>query len=234
MQSNPTQTMVTRAVKPANNGGNSMPPANMAPLETREAGRNRQSFERSLERLAQTDGRADAGSGAASARSIDDRPERDTGGGSDQRGDRDEDSGDPKGTEVQGAARTPAPINAANFTPPVVVAAPMLSPDQLAALQRMAAAIAEVAKGGIDARMTVEFGASNHLASGAILGRDARGAMTIHIVNATAHLPPAVVQMLRADLMQRLLRRKLNVAGVDFLDASTLTEAAVRRDDKQG
>lgn len=233
MQSNPTQTIVTRTVNPVNNGGSSAPNANMAPVESREVGRNRLSFERSLERLAQSDGRADSGSSAAGSHSIDERPDRDTGGGSDQRGDRDEDSGDPKASEAQGAARPAAPINAANFTPPVIAAAPMLSPEQLATLQRMAAAIAEVAKGGIDARMTVEFGANNQLASGAILGRDARGGMTIHIVNASAYLSPAVTQMLRADLMQRLLRRKINVAGVDFLDASTLTEIAVRRDDKQ-
>ena len=59
--------------------------------------------------------------------------------------------------------------------------------------------------------------------------------LTIHLIGASAHMSPAHAQQLRDDLMQRLLKRKLNVSTVDFLELQTLTDYAVnRKDAKKG
>jgi hypothetical protein len=228
MQSNPTQNTQPRSAKLQNTNPAPVMPINPPPVEAREASKARMTFERALERLGQSDSFSSERSSSYEQRSIEDRPERDTRGGSDQQSDREDDSKErPNGNEFVTASRTPPPLIVAAFNPFITAAAPMLSQEQIANLQRMASAIAEVAKTGVDAKMTVQFGGLNGVADGAILGRDARGGLTIHLVGASPHITPAHAQMLRSDLMQRLLKRKLDVSSVDFLESDSLTEQAV-------
>jgi hypothetical protein len=94
------------------------------------------------------------------------------------------------------------------------------------ALQRMAAAIAEIAKSGSQSKMTVDFGPMAGFSGSAIIGRDAAGAITIHLIT-----PPQMAADTRfsAQLLDRLLRRKLNVSTVECLASDTLTAGAVAR-----
>ena len=190
-------------------------------------------FERTLERAAQSDSFSNERSSGFLHRSIDDRPERDTRGGSDQSNDQDDEQKDrPLGSDVVINARAPlSPMIAATFSPLITAAVPLLNPEQIATLQKMAAAIAEVAKTGVDAKMTVQFGPLNGVAEAAVFGRDPRGAMTIHLIGAPPHMTAANAQQLRDDLLQRLLKRKLNVSTVVFLEPQTLTDDAVNRKD---
>jgi hypothetical protein len=232
MQSNPSQNTPSRSV--SQQGAKLIPatPINPPPIEARDATKTRMTFERTLERAAQSESFVSERSSGFSQRSIEDRPERDTRGGSDQQSDKDEEQKDrPLGSDTQVTARAPLLTMAATFNPLVTAAVPLLSQEQIATLQRMAAAIAEVGKAGVEAKMTVQFGPLNSIADGAVLGRDSRGALTVHLVGASPHMIPAHAQQLRADLMQRLLKRKLNVSTVDFLETQTLTEQAVNRSD---
>jgi hypothetical protein len=206
------------------------------PIEARETSKTRMLFERTLERASQSDSFSSERSGGFSRRSIQDRPERDTRGGNDQSGEQDKEQEDrPLGSDILVNGRaTLTPLMATSFTPPVTAAVPLLNPEQIATLQKMAAAIAEVAKSGTEAKMTVQFGAFNGIADGAILGRDARGAMTIHLIGTQPNITPAHAQQLRDDLLQRLLKRRLNVSTVDFLEPQTLTETAVSRKGANG
>lgn len=235
MQSNPSQNSPPRsATSPASRGTTAIP-INPPPIEARETSKTRMLFERTLERAAQSDSFSSERSGGFSQRSIEDRPERDTRGGSDQSRDQDKEQEDrPLGSDILINARaqlTPLP---AAFTPLVTAAVPLLNPEQIATLQKMAAAIAEVAKGGAEAKMTVQFRAFNGIAEGAILGRDPRGAMTIHLIGTQPNITPAHAQQLRDDLLQRLLKRRLNVSTVDFFEPQTLTEGAVNRKNAKG
>ena len=228
MQSNPTQNTPPKATNVQNTP---VPPAPRSPVDAREVDRGRLAFARTLERAVQSDAQASDRSESYSTRSVDDRPERDSQNESDRQSDKDDTQQNEVflGTEIAVPVRNPFPglVNALN--PFVTAAQPLLSQEQIATLQRMAAAIAEVTKAGVDAKMTVQFGAMNGIADGAILGRDPRGGLTIHLVGAPPHMTPANAQTLRADLMQRLLKRKLNVSEVDFIESRTLTERAVKQ-----
>jgi hypothetical protein len=154
MQSNPTQNIPLRSlssqdVKPA-----VASPISLPPVEARDANKGRAMFERTLERAAQTDSFANERSAGFSQRSVEDRQERDTRGGGDQHSDKDEEQKDrPLGNDIAVNGRMPQlPIMAAVFTPFVTAAVPLLSQEQIATLQRMAAAIAEVGKAGVDAK----------------------------------------------------------------------------------
>jgi hypothetical protein len=236
MQSNPTQNTSPRSVSSQSTKLMPAIPVNPPPVEARDANKPRLMFERTLERAAQSEAFSSERSSGFSQRSIEDRPERDTRGGSDQSSEQDEDQKDrPLGSDIAINARAPLlPMMAAAFAPLVTAAMPLLNPEQIATLQKMAAAIAEVGKTGVDAKMTIQFGQLNGVADGAVLGRDARGALTVHLIGAPPHMTPANAQQLRDDLMQRLLKRKLNVSTVDFLEPETLTENAVNRKDAKG
>jgi hypothetical protein len=236
MQSNPSQKSTPRSVSPQSTKPNSAIPINPRPIEARETSKTRMLFERTLERAAQSDSFSSERSGGFSQRSIEDRPERDTRGGSDQSRDQDKEQEDrPLGSDILINARAPlTPLMPAAFTPLVTAAVPLLNPEQIATLQKMAAAIAEVAKGGAEAKMTVQFGAFNGIAEGAILGRDPRGAMTIHLIGTQPNITPAHAQQLRDNLLQRLLKRRLNVSTVDFFEPQPLTEGAVNRKNAKG
>jgi hypothetical protein len=204
---------------------------NAAPVEARDANKTRMTFERALDRQGQSDAFSSERGGIPSRDRIDDRPERDTRGGNDQQKESEDDTKDqPLGSDILIAGRAQLPITmVAGLNPFVTTAAPLLSQEQIANLQRMAAAIAEIAKTGIDAKMTVQFGNLNGIADSAIFGRDARGGLTIHLIGAPPHMTPANAQMLRSDLMQRLLKRRLDVSSVDFVETEALTEQAVNQ-----
>ena len=236
MQSNPSQNSTSR--NPSLQGTKAVPalPVNPPAVEARDNGRHQMMFERTLERAAQSDSlSADRGAGFLQRR-ADERPQRDANSDSDQSREQDEEQKDRLlSNDAAAGVRAPQTIMASAFAPPVNAAVPLLNQEQIATLQKMAAAIAEIAKTGVDAKMTLQFGQFNGIADGAVLGRDARGALTIHLIGASAHMSPAHAQQLRDDLMQRLLKRKLNVSTVDFLELQTLTDYAVnRKDAKKG
>lgn len=236
MQSNPSQNSAPRTVLSQSTKAVPSVPINPPPVEVRDANKGRIMFERTLERAAQSESFANERSSAFSQRGVEGRQERDTRGGSDQQDDQDEEQKDrPVGSDTAINGRAPLqPLMAAVFNPLVTAAVPLLNQEQIATLQKMAAAIAEVTKTGIDAKMTVQFGQLNGVADGAVIGRDARGALTVHLIGASPNLIPAHAQQLRSDLMQRLLKRKLNVSTVDFLEPQTLTEQAVNRSETKG
>lgn len=236
MQSNPSQNSTSRSLNPQRTKIVPAMPLNPPPVEARDANKTRLTFERTLERAAQSDTFSSERSSEFSERRIDDRPERDARGGSDQSSEQDEEQMDrPLGNDSATNARAPMlPAMAAAFAPLVTGAVPLLNQEQIATLQKMAAAIAEVTKAGVDAKMTVQFGQLNGVADAAVLGRDARGALTVHLIGAAPHMTAATTQQLRDDLMQRLLKRKLNVSTVDFLKSETLTEGAVNRKATKG
>ncbi len=236
MQSNPSQNSPSRSLNPPTTKNAPAMPVNPPLVDARNANKTRLMFERVLERAAQSDTFSSERNSGFSQRSIDDRPERDTHGGSDQSSDQDDEQKDrPLGSDSAINARAPLlPAMTAAFTPLVTGAVPLLNSEQIATLQKMAAAIAEVGKVGVDAKMTVQFGQLNCVADGAVLGRDARGALTVHLIGAAPHMTAASAQQLRDDLMHRLLKRKLNVSTVDFLEPETLTDYAVSRKDKKG
>jgi hypothetical protein len=236
MQSNPSQNSTPRSLNPQGTKVASAMPINPPPVEARDANKTRLMFERTLERAAQSGSFSSERSTGFSERRIDDRPERDTRGDSDQSSEQDDEQKDRSlSSDSPINARAPLlPVMAAPFTPLVTAAVPLLNQEQIATLQKMAAAIAEVGKAGVDAKMTIQFGQLNGVADGAVLGRDARGALTVHLIGAPPHMTPANAQQLRDDLMQRLLKRKLNVSTVDFLQPETLTDIAVSRKGTQG
>jgi hypothetical protein len=226
MQSNATQNAPPR---PTNLQNPQPAPNNPAPVAARDADRGRLAFERTLERAIQSDSYSNDRGNGDTQRAVDDRPDRDSQSGGGQHSDKDEQDRREVGSDGVVVVRTPIPNFVAGNNPFVAASAARLSQEQIATLQRMAAAIAEVGKSGIDAKMTIQFSGMNGIAEGAILGRDARGGLTVHLVGAPPHMTPANAQMLRADLMQRLLKRKLNVSDVDFIDTNALTERAVKQ-----
>jgi hypothetical protein len=236
MQSNPSQNSAPRTVPSQSTKLTPAISINPQPIDARDANKPRLLFERTLERAAQSDSFSHERSSGFSERRIEDQSERDTRGNSDQSSEQDDEQTDrPLGSDIAINGRAPLlPLMTAAFTPLVTAAVPLLSPEQIATLQKMAAAIAEVGKTGVDAKMTIQFGQLNGVADGAVLGRDARGALTVHLIGAPPHMSPANAQQLRDDLMQRLLKRRLNVSSVDFLDPQTITEDAVNRKEKRG
>jgi hypothetical protein len=141
-----------------------------------------------------------------------------------QDGYQDDQSSDMPATTILTAQNAAAPL----VGQPTAIAASAIKPDVRddVALQRMAAAIAEIAKSGSQSKMTVDFSHMAGFEGSAIIGRDGAGAITVHIV-----APPQMASDARfgAQLLDRLLKRKLNVSSVDFLSNDTLTEGAVGR-----
>jgi hypothetical protein len=230
MQSNSSQSSPTRSLTPQ--GGKNLPPMAVSPppAEARDTSKHRMMFERTLERIAQSESFSNERTLGLSKEHVDDRPQRDTRGDNDQSSEHDEDAKDHQPSNDIGViGRMPMPAIVATFTPLATAAAPLLGQEQIATLQKMAAAIAEIGKTGVDAKMTIQFGQFNGIADSAILGRDLRGALTIHLIGAPPHMTPANAQQLRDDLMHRLLKRKVNVSTVDFLEPQAITDYAVNR-----
>lgn len=230
MQSNPTQTLVSTRTTgfQKTNSPNSVAQANAPSIDVRDNQRSRLAFERSLDRLSQTEIDRHE-SGDADEQRINDRHESDTEDGHHGRREHDE---DPKGgQDLQGLGRLGTTLFSGNAVATSATSLPMLTAEQLANLQRMAAAIAEVAKSGAEAKMTIDFGSIGGLATGAILGRDQSGALTVHLTGMPTTLSSAQMQSLRSELMQRLLRRKLVVSLVEHLDDPNISHRAPSRGD---
>jgi hypothetical protein len=94
--------------------------------------------------------------------------------------------------------------------------APLLSPEQLVHLDRMAAAIAEVVQKGQKSVFTIDFGAQSGIAKSAVIGMDAHGALSITLVTPSSAIQPNGWAALRTQLFNRLDRRKIAVASIDL------------------
>lgn len=82
-------------------------------------------------------------------------------------------------------------------------------------IERMAAAIAEVAAKGAEARYVVEF-PPGLPATGAVIARDAAGALVLRIVGTDDRMSARASERMRAELADALSRRKLRVARIDI------------------
>ena len=106
------------------------------------------------------------------------------------------------------------------LTTPVTYAATAIAPTAATAstdaafaahIERIAAAIAEVAAGGAkaDVHLTLPTGATR--IDGAVIGRDAMGQLHIVLTTASA-IAPATAAQLQSQLTERLLRRDIRVS----------------------
>lgn len=106
---------------------------------------------------------------------------------------------------------------------PVEQAAPaLIDPGQI---ERMAAAIAEIAADGAQARYAVEF-PPGQIASGALIARDATGAMVLRILGLD---PSRQNDRLRGELAAALSRRRMRVSRIDFGDAGNRVRPLANR-----
>lgn len=119
----------------------------------------------------------------------------------------------------------PQPLQALDAIAPVASVAGM-DPALVAQLERIAAAIAESLPREIDKQMSIAFGKADTLAQGAILTRDASGAISIHIAGLHPGVTAAQSVRLQQELRTRLMARKLEVREVAFTDAQNLVGQA--------
>lgn len=119
------------------------------------------------------------------------------------------------------AAMAPPPLQALDAIAPVASVAGM-DPALVAQLERIAAAIAEALPREIDKQMSIAFGKADTIAQGAILTRDASGAISIHIAGLHPGVTSAQSVRLQQELRARLMARKLDVRDVEFTNASHL------------
>ncbi len=104
------------------------------------------------------------------------------------------------------------------------VSAPaVLDPALLAQLDRIAAAIAETLPNQVDKQMSVAFG-KDDFAQGAVLTRDASGAISIHIAGLHPGVTAAQSVRLQQELRARLMAKKLEVREVAFTEALPRSE----------
>lgn len=97
--------------------------------------------------------------------------------------------------------------------------------DDQTQIERMAAAIAEVAAKGAEARYLVAF-PPGMSATGAVIARDAAGALVLRIVGVDDRLSARQSDRLRGELADALGRRKLRVSRLDFDKRATGVGAA--------
>lgn len=126
---------------------------------------------------------------------------------------------------VVGPAAVPAAERSVSANASVVQATTVEAPDT-AQLDRMAAAIAEVKAGGAQARYSVEF-PPGMVATGAIVARDAAGALVLRIVGVDAVVAAQMGERLRSDLAQALARRRVKVSRIDLESAHSRSSAAI-------
>lgn len=82
-----------------------------------------------------------------------------------------------------------------------------------AQLDRIAAAIAELARGGAEAEVHLSLPLGAYRVEGAVLGRDLAGQLNVLLIPSGA-VPPAVSAQWTEQLNERLLRRELRVGKV--------------------
>ncbi len=111
----------------------------------------------------------------------------------------------------------PSPLRGLEMVLPVS-AVGGLDPALLAQLERIAAAIAENLPRQVDKQMTVSFGKGD-FAQGAILTRDASGAISVHIAGLHPGVTAAQSVRLQQELRARLMAKKLEVREVAFTEA---------------
>lgn len=113
-------------------------------------------------------------------------------------------------------------ILAALTTPRDLAAAPMAEAATSAGdvdamlhahLDRIAAAIAEVAKGGAEPQVQLSLPLGAYRIEGAVLGRDLAGQINVLLIPATA-VSPAMAAQWSEQLNERLLRREVRVGRV--------------------
>jgi hypothetical protein len=80
-------------------------------------------------------------------------------------------------------------------------------------LDRIAAAIAEIAKGGAEPQVQLSLPLGAYRIEGAVLGRDLAGQINVLLIPATA-VPPAMAAQWSEQLNERLLRREIRVGRV--------------------
>ena len=93
-----------------------------------------------------------------------------------------------------------------------------MDPALIAQLDRIAAAIAESLPRDVDQQMSVAFGKANSLAQGAVLTRDASGAISVHIAGLHPGVTAAQSVRLQQELRARLMAKKLEVREIAFAD----------------
>ena len=89
-------------------------------------------------------------------------------------------------------------------------------PATAAFLERIAAAIAEHRADGRQPQFSIEFGGSNPLANGALLSRDAAGAISIRIMGLDPRIDAIQQRMLKAQLRTGLNRRAIKVKEISL------------------
>lgn len=110
---------------------------------------------------------------------------------------------------------TPQALRGLEMVAPVSAPAG-LDPTLMAQLERIAAAIAESLPREIDQQMSIAFGKANSLAHGAVLTRDASGAISVHIAGLHPGVTAAQSVRLQQELRARLMAKKLEVREIAF------------------
>ena len=117
----------------------------------------------------------------------------------------------------------PQPLQGLDHIAPVA-SVTGLDPALVAQLERIAAAIAEALPRNVDKQMSIAFGKADVIAQGAILTRDASGAISIHIAGLHPGVTAAQSVRLQQELRTRLMARKIDVRDVAFTDGSALKQ----------
>lgn len=97
--------------------------------------------------------------------------------------------------------------------------------DFQAHLDRIAAAIAEMAKSGADAEVQLSLPLGGYRVEGAVLGRDLAGQINVLLVPSHA-VPPALATQWSEQLNERLLRREIRVGRIGVQAPKRSTPAA--------
>lgn len=124
----------------------------------------------------------------------------------------------------------PNPLRGLDMVAPVAGVQGM-DPALIAQLDRIAAAIAEARPNGVDKQMSIAFGKHDSLMQGAVLTRDASGALSIHIAGLHPGVTAAQSTRLQQELRARLMARKLEVHEIAFVDGGPQSQG--QKDQRQ-
>jgi hypothetical protein len=185
-------------------------------------------FQRALDRLSHSDGK-DQGNGStqiardasAGKLRLDDQKNA---GGEQQFGDDSDQRDDIQASLGAGGAA----VLRAGKVAAMPQSAPELPPEHL---NRIAAAIQELVVQGGNAQYHLQLAAGTATISGAVLGQDAAGKLTVQLI-ANAVLPPTAIQQLQQRLADRLKDRNLRLGLIKVSDGNP--EPKVEGRDRQG